>query len=181
MFFYLKLLYEANSVQHRNVKFTSCRPSQAHYNPTIIYFTSASKNVTQFVKVLLVKLSEMLHSSNFIRLFHRQSFALYGSNARTYVCTYTYTYVHTYTHSYTFTQIHANTNTYTQIPMHIHRLPQTRTHTHRQTDRQTDTQTDRHTHTHTLNYTNVVWRRLLNVYMQLVIMVRYMCTCYTCS
>ena len=27
---------------------------------------------------MLVKLSDMLHSSNFIRLFHRQSFALYG-------------------------------------------------------------------------------------------------------
>ena len=79
-FFYLKLLYEANSVQHRNVKFTSFQPSRAHYNPTIIYFTSASKNLTQFVKVLLVKLSEMLHSSNLVRLFHRQSFALYGIN-----------------------------------------------------------------------------------------------------
>ena len=42
-------IYEANSVQHRNVKFTSSRPSRAHYNPTIIYFTSASKNLTQFV------------------------------------------------------------------------------------------------------------------------------------
>ena len=47
--FYLKLLYEANSVQHSNVKFTSSRPSRAHYNPTIIYFTSASKNLNQFV------------------------------------------------------------------------------------------------------------------------------------
>ena len=55
------MLYEANSVQHRNVKFTSFQPSRAHYNPTIISFTSASKNLTQFVKVLLVKLSEMLH------------------------------------------------------------------------------------------------------------------------
>ena len=79
MFFYLKLLYEANSVQHRNVKFTSSQPSRAHYNPTTIYFTSTSKNLTQFVKILLVKLSEMLHSSNFVRLFHRQSFALYGN------------------------------------------------------------------------------------------------------
>ena len=78
MFFYLKLLYEANSVQHRNVKFTSFQPLRAHYNPTIIYFTTASKNLTQFVKVLLVKLSEMLHSSNFVRLFHRQRFSLYG-------------------------------------------------------------------------------------------------------
>ena len=61
------------------MKFTSSQPSQAHYNPTIIYFTSASKNLTQFVKVLLVKLAEMLHSSNFVRLFHRQSFVLYGT------------------------------------------------------------------------------------------------------
>ena len=80
LFFYLKLLYEANSVQHRNMKFTSSQPSRAHYNPAIIYFTSTSKNLTQFVKVLLVKLSDMLHSSNFVRLFHRQSFALYGNN-----------------------------------------------------------------------------------------------------
>ena len=74
--------YSCNSSCYCNyfivdVKFTSSRPSRAHYNPTI-YFTSASKNLTHFVKVLLVKLSEMLHSSNFVRLFHRQSFALYG-------------------------------------------------------------------------------------------------------
>ena len=31
-----------------------------------------------FVKVLLVKLSDMLDSSNFVRLFHLQSFVLYG-------------------------------------------------------------------------------------------------------
>ena len=61
------------------MKFTSSQPSRAHYNPTIIYFTSASKNVTQFVKVLLVKPSDMLHSSNFVRLFHRKSFTLYGN------------------------------------------------------------------------------------------------------
>ena len=61
------------------MKFTSSRPSRAHCNSTIIYFTSASKNLTQFVKVLLVKLSELLHSSNFVGLFHRQSFALYGT------------------------------------------------------------------------------------------------------
>ena len=68
------------------MKFTSSQPSRAHYNPTIIYFTSASKNLTQFVKVLLVKLSDMLHSSNFLRLFHRQSFTLCGMyTARIYV------------------------------------------------------------------------------------------------
>ena len=37
-----------------------------------------NENPTEFVKALLVKLSDMLDSSNFIRLFHRQSFALYG-------------------------------------------------------------------------------------------------------
>ena len=39
---------------------------------------STNKNLNQFVKVLLVKLSDMLHLSNFVRLFHRQSFTLYG-------------------------------------------------------------------------------------------------------
>ena len=38
-----------------------------------------NENQTQFVKVLLVKLSDMLDLSNFVRLFHRQSFALYGN------------------------------------------------------------------------------------------------------
>ena len=33
----------------------------------------------QFVKVLLVKVSGMLHLSNFVIPFHRQSFALYGN------------------------------------------------------------------------------------------------------
>ena len=61
------------------MKFTSSQPSRAGYNPKIIYFTSASKNLTQFVKVLIIKLSDMLYSSNFVRLFHRQSFTLYGS------------------------------------------------------------------------------------------------------
>ena len=41
--------------------------------------------VTQFVKVLLVKLSDMLDLSNFIKLFHRQSFALYGSSMHYFV------------------------------------------------------------------------------------------------
>ena len=59
------------------MKFTSSQSSRAHYNPTMIYFTSLSKNLTQFVKVLLIKFSDMLHSSNFIRFFHRQSFTLY--------------------------------------------------------------------------------------------------------
>ena len=67
------------------MKFTSSQPSRAYYNPTIIYFTSASKNLTQFVKVLLVKLSDMLHSSNFVRLFHHQSFTLYGTISTTNV------------------------------------------------------------------------------------------------
>ena len=47
-------------------------------NSTII-FTGANENLTQFVKVLLVKISEILDSSKFVRLFYRQSFALYGS------------------------------------------------------------------------------------------------------
>ena len=46
-----------------------------HCNSTIIYFYQREQNLTQFIKVLLVKLSDMLHSSNFVRLFHRQSFA----------------------------------------------------------------------------------------------------------
>ena len=60
------------------MKFTSSQPSQARCNSTIIYFYQSEENLAQFVKVLLVKLSNMLHSSNFVRLFHRQSFALYG-------------------------------------------------------------------------------------------------------
>ena len=43
-------------------------------------FTRANENLTQFVKVLLVKVSEILDSSKFVKLFHRQSFALYGSS-----------------------------------------------------------------------------------------------------
>ena len=42
------------------------------------FFYQHKQNLTQFVKVLLVKLSDMFHSSNFIRFFHRQSFTLYG-------------------------------------------------------------------------------------------------------
>ena len=61
------------------MKFTSSQPSRVHCNSTIIYFYQREQNLTQFVKVLLVKLSEMLHSSNFVRLFHRKSFTLYGS------------------------------------------------------------------------------------------------------
>ena len=48
-----------------------------HDNSTII-FTGANENLTQFAKVLLVKVSEILNLSKFVRLFHRQSFALYG-------------------------------------------------------------------------------------------------------
>ena len=48
-------------------------------NFTMIYFTSVNENLTQFVKVLFVKLTDMLDSSIFVRFFHRQSFALYGS------------------------------------------------------------------------------------------------------
>ena len=40
-------------------------------------FYQREQNPTQFVEVLLVKLSDMLHSSNFVRPFHRQSFTLY--------------------------------------------------------------------------------------------------------
>ena len=49
-----------------------------HDNSTII-FTGANENLTQFIKVLLVKVSKILDSSKFIRLFHCQSFALYGT------------------------------------------------------------------------------------------------------
>ena len=68
------------------MKFTSSRqPSQAQCNSTIIYFYQREQNVTQFVKVLLVKLSDMLHTSNFVRLFHRQSFMLYGISRGTVI------------------------------------------------------------------------------------------------
>ena len=65
------------------MKFTGSQPLRAHCNSTIIYFTSANKNLTQFVKVLLVKLSDMLYSSNFVKLFLRQSCTLYSRH-----CTY---------------------------------------------------------------------------------------------
>ena len=42
-------------------------------------FTSANENLTQFIKVLLIKFSDMLDSSNYVSLFHRQSFVLYGN------------------------------------------------------------------------------------------------------
>ena len=48
-----------------------------------INFTGMNKNLTQFIKVLLVKVSEILDSSKFVRLFHRQSFALYGISLET--------------------------------------------------------------------------------------------------
>ena len=52
-----------------------------HDNSTII-FTSTNENLTQFVTVLLVKVSEILDLSKFVRLFHRQSFALYGTGTK---------------------------------------------------------------------------------------------------
>ena len=39
-----------------------------------------NENLTQFIKVLLMKLSDMLDSSNFVRLFHHQSFVLYATS-----------------------------------------------------------------------------------------------------
>ena len=53
-------------------------------NSTII-FTSANENLTQFVEVLLIKVSEVLDTSKFVKLFHHQSFALYGMHYT--VCT----------------------------------------------------------------------------------------------
>ena len=47
-------------------------------NFTFQFFLSY-EGYNQFVKVLLIKVSDMLDSSNFVRLFHRQSFALYDS------------------------------------------------------------------------------------------------------
>ena len=47
------------------------------FNFSCQYFSYEGYN--QFVKVLLVKVSDMLDSSNFVRLFHRQSFALHGT------------------------------------------------------------------------------------------------------
>ena len=41
-------------------------------------FSLSYKGYNQFVKVLLVKLSDMLDLSNFVRLFHCQNFALYS-------------------------------------------------------------------------------------------------------
>ena len=54
------------------------QPLRPRDNSAIIHFY-LNENQTQFVKVLLVKLSDMLNLSNFVRLFHRQSFALYGN------------------------------------------------------------------------------------------------------
>ena len=48
-------------------------------NSTIIS-TGANENLTQFVKVLLVKVSEILDSSKFITLFHHQIFVPYSSS-----------------------------------------------------------------------------------------------------
>ena len=48
-------------------------------NPTIIYFYWHKQSLTQFVKGLLIKLSDMIHSSNLVRLFHHQSFTLYST------------------------------------------------------------------------------------------------------
>ena len=48
------------------MKFTSSQPSRTHCNSTIIYFYQCEQYLTQFVKVLLVKLSDMLHSSNLL-------------------------------------------------------------------------------------------------------------------
>ena len=39
--------------------------------------SNSYEGYNQFIKVLLIKLSDMLDSSNFVRLFHCQSFALY--------------------------------------------------------------------------------------------------------
>ena len=71
------MLYEVNSSTEM-WNFTSSQPLQAHCNSTIIYYYQHEQNLAQFVEVLLVKLSDILHLSNFVRLFHRQSFALYG-------------------------------------------------------------------------------------------------------
>ena len=56
------------------------QPSRPCDNSTIIFiFSGTNKNITQFIKVLLVKLSDMLDLSNFVWLFHCQNFALYGN------------------------------------------------------------------------------------------------------
>ena len=55
------------------------QPLQPRDNSTIIFiFSNMNENITQFVKVLLIKLSDMLDSSNFVRLFYHQSFVLYS-------------------------------------------------------------------------------------------------------
>ena len=59
----------------------------AHHNSTIIIFYQHEQNITQFVKFLLIKLSYMLHSSKFVRLFHHQSFTLHGTKGTTPVKT----------------------------------------------------------------------------------------------
>ena len=66
------------------MKFTGFQPSRAHCKSTIIYFYKREQSLTHLVKVLLVKLSDILHSSNFVRLFHRQSFELYGMGIHNY-------------------------------------------------------------------------------------------------
>ena len=49
------------------------------YDNSTIIFTGVNENLTQFVKVLLVKVSEILDLSKFVRLFHHQSFVLYST------------------------------------------------------------------------------------------------------
>ena len=58
------------------MKLASYQPSQSRDNPTIIL--QCEQNLTEFINVLLIKLSDMLHSSKFVKLFHHQSFTLYG-------------------------------------------------------------------------------------------------------
>ena len=81
--------------------------TEFHCNSTLNdLFYWRKQNLTQFIKILLVKLSEMLDLSSFLRLFHRQSFALYGTHTHIATHTYTHTLTHTYVHTYTHMHVY---------------------------------------------------------------------------
>ena len=58
-------------------------------------FPMLIEGYNQFIKVLLAKVSDMLDSSNVVRLFHRQSFMLYGS--RLHGCYYGEEFIRNFT------------------------------------------------------------------------------------
>ena len=72
------------------MKFTSSQPSRTHYNPTIIYFYQREQKPNSIHQSFARQTPDMLHSSNFVRLFHHQSFTLYGIMIVIICCNYDY-------------------------------------------------------------------------------------------